>query len=221
LWYAFPVNPPKLPRQWSDAVIGATTYHLIAFYYPGGTHYPNGLTDWDRFYRFEEFGNFYVCPQKLKLTAKGITGEFHTAEAAFQATKFWSDPAILARFENAPDGPAAFDVRDDLKKHHIAADDDPVHGYAGLGQTGAMEAVLKLKYAITQFKDILLESGDAYLLEHNTRTGKDWTWSDNFDGTGENRLGQKLMELRKALGGAGVPLGTFAVADFTSRVKTV
>lgn len=176
------------------------------------------MTDWDLFYNFPEFGNFYLCPQSLKLTAKGITGVFNTAEAAFQATKWWSDPTILKRFENAPDGPSAFAVRDDLKKHHVPADENPVTGYAGLGQVGAMEAVLKLKYAIQDFKDILLESGDAYLLEHNT-SAKDTTWSDNFDGTGENLLGRKLMELRKSFGGAGIPAGD--VADYTRQVKTV
>lgn len=212
------MNPPKPPRQWSDTIIGGITYHLIAFYYPGGTKYPHGMTDWDRFYNFPEFGNFYLCPQTLKLTLKGVTGEFHTAEAAFQATKWWSDPALLARFEKAPDGTSAFAVRDDLVNHHVPADDDRITGYAGLGQTGAMEAVLKLKYAIQDFRDILLESGDAYLLEHNT-SAKDKTWSDNFDGTGENRLGRMLMGLRKSFGGAGIPAGD--VADYTSQVKTV
>src|SRR5579884_1769724 len=208
------MNQPQPPRQWSDAIVAGKTFHLIAFYYPGT------LTDWDRFYRFEEFGNFYVCPRKLDLTIHGITGSFWTAEAAFQATKWWDYDDIRKRFSDAPDGDAAFQEKKRAEKEH-RADQDPLHGYAGLGQIGAMKAALELKYGIAALHSVLLESGDAYLLEHNAATGRDSTWSDNCDGTGRNLLGKTLMELRASMGGEGIPQGAGDVSEFTKQVQGI
>ena len=42
-------------------------------------------------------------------------------------------------------------------------------------------------------KSLLLATGEAELVEH---TGNDAYWADGGDGTGKNRLGQLLMELR-------------------------
>ena len=208
------VQQPQPPRQWSDAIVGGTTYHLIAFYYDGK------LTDWDKFYRFEEFGNFWICPQDLVLTINGVQGKFQTAEAAFQATKWWQYPNIRQAFEDAADGNAAYIEKGKAEKQHHA-DSNPTHGYAGLGQLGAMQAVLALKYAIPAMQSILLESGDAYLLEHNAATGRDSFWSDNNDGTGENHLGKMLMELRASFKGPGIPAGAGDVSAFTKQVQTV
>lgn len=202
------MNQPKPPRQWSDAIVGGKTFHLIAFYNPGY------LTDWDRFYRFEAFGNYHVGPQQLELTISGITAKFHTAEAAFQATKWWHYEDIRKDFEDAADGDAAFRAKKRAENEHSAD-----HGYAGLGQVGAMKAVLELKYGIPALRDLLLESGDAYLLEHNAVAGRDSTWSDNNDGTGKNLLGKTLMELRASLGGAGIPAGSDDIAAFTKQVQ--
>lgn len=208
------MNQPQPPRQWSDAIVNGNPFHLIAFYYPGY------LTDWDRFYHFEVFGNFYVCPQDLAVTIKGVTAKFHTAEAAFQATKWWDYADIRERFEDAKDGDAAFQEKKRAEKEH-RADSDPVHGYAGLGQIGAMKAALEVKYSIAALRDILLESGDAYLLEHNAVAGRDSTWSDNYDGTGRNLLGKTLMDLRASIGGAGIPAGSDDVGAFTKQVQGI
>jgi predicted NAD-dependent protein-ADP-ribosyltransferase YbiA (DUF1768 family) len=51
---------------------------------------------------------------------------------------------------------------------------------------------------------LLLATGTAYLVEHNEVVGRDTFWSDNHDGTGQNRLGVVLMALRKKLGGHGI-----------------
>lgn len=47
----------------------------------------------------------------------------------------------------------------------------------------------------------LLDTGDAFLLEHNNRHGKDSFWSDNCDGTGNNLLGLLLILRRDELKG--------------------
>ena len=48
--------------------------------------------------------------------------------------------------------------------------------------------------------------GDAFLLEHNTGTGKDDYWSDNWDGSGGNNLGLDLMELRAQICPGSTPV---------------
>lgn len=39
------------------------------------------------------------------------------------------------------------------------------------------------------------------MVEHNTTSGRDKIWSDNYDGSGENNLGKLLMEIRQEIGG--------------------
>lgn len=60
-----------------------------------------------------------------------------------------------------------------------------------------MREALRAKF--TQNKDlkkILLETGDAELVEH---TANDNYWGDGGDGSGKNMLGKLLMELREEL----------------------
>lgn len=210
--------PAQTQRQTSDAVVNGQKYKLIAFYFPDDRRAPPPA--WDKFYNYECLGNFWVCPSKIILTAGGITGTFHTTEAAFQATKWWKNDSIRKQFELAPDGPAAISA----KKFALGqqpADDNRFNGYAGLGQRGAMMAVLRLKFADPTLGKILLDTGDAYLLEHNSTPGRDRIWSDNHDGTGTNYLGISLMDVRAEIKGSGAPIadGTYNIADFTRQVK--
>ena len=63
-----------------------------------------------------------------------------------------------------------------------------------------MWAVLKAKFSPrTRMAERLLMTGDAYLLEHNSTSGRDFLWSDNQDGEGQNWLGLQLMLLRDEL----------------------
>jgi ribA/ribD-fused uncharacterized protein len=60
-----------------------------------------------------------------------------------------------------------------------------------------MREALRAKF--TQHEDlrkILLETGDARLVEHTTN---DRYWGDGGDGSGLNMLGKLLMELREEL----------------------
>ena len=64
-------------------------------------------------------------------------------------------------------------------------------------KNGIMREDLRAKF--TQNKDlrkILLETGDAELVEH---TANDNYWGDGGDGSGKNMLGKLLMELREEL----------------------
>ena len=202
----------------SEATIHGEKYHLVAFYFPDKPV----PTPWDAYYNYIALANFYLCPKQVALTINGISAKFNSAEAAFQATKWWSHPSILQQFENQPTGKAAFDYKQSLLKGAKAGlNPGPDYGYAGLGPTAAMDFVLAAKYSDAAFASILLGTGDAYLLEHNEKTGRDNIWSDNFDGTGQNLLGISLMNLRQKLGGKGAPAGNYVVADFTGQVKVV
>lgn len=199
----------------SVATIHGVKYHLVAFYFPDEPV----PTPWDAYYNYTALGNFYLCPAKITVTINGVTGSFNSAEAAFQATKWWSHPSILQKFESAPTGKAAFAYKRQLMKGAKSGlNPSPDYGYAGKGQTGAMDMVLAAKYADPAFVGILRSTDDAYLLEHNEVVGRDDTWSDNFDGTGQNLLGIALMNLREKLGGKGAPAGNYAVKDFTGQV---
>ena len=56
--------------------------------------------------------------------------------------------------------------------------------------------VLRAKFTDSQCAEALLATGNAFLLEHNSRSGRDMIWSDNEDGQGQNWLGLQLMLLR-------------------------
>lgn len=193
------VNPPKS----REVTINGEHYELIAFYYPDRD------TAWDTIYQGQFLANFYPC--MITLTINGITGSFLTAEAAFQATKWWNNAADRAQFEGAKTGSDAFHIKNGLS--------NPDNSYAGLGRDGAMKEVLTQKFADPSFQQALLLTGEAYLLEHNEKQGRDNYWSDDHDGSGANMLGKTLMEVREACGGAAAPSGNYTVADFTARVE--
>ncbi len=194
------VLPTPNPKP---VTIHGQPYHLVAFYYPGHD------TAWDKIYQGQFLGNFYAC--HITVTINGITASFFTAEAAFQATKWWHDAIARKQFEDASDGDAALAAK---KKQHTSPD----LSYAGLGRDGAMKEILTQKFSDPLFQQALLLTGPAYLLEHNAAPNRDHYWSDNHDGTGANMLGKTLMEIRALYGGAAAPLGNYKVADFTAAV---
>jgi predicted NAD-dependent protein-ADP-ribosyltransferase YbiA (DUF1768 family) len=218
-----PTPSPKPVTLHGDA------YSLVAFYYPGPSQYHpeqrqdtyGRWTPWDEVYQAPFLGNFWPCSLTIKPPGKPA-GTFHTAEAAFQATKWWDDDSIRRQFEGAPTGDAAFKIKDTL--------DGADYSYAGFSRSGphvapgdearegAMWAVLFAKFQDPSLRAALLATGDAYLLEHNESATRDRYWSDGRDGDRSNHLGLALMELRESLGGAGVPTGTYTLVDFVNQV---
>ena len=60
-----------------------------------------------------------------------------------------------------------------------------------------MRDALRAKFAQNpELKSLLLSTGDSVLVEHTTN---DCYWADGGDGSGKNRLGQLLVELREQL----------------------
>jgi ribA/ribD-fused uncharacterized protein len=139
-----------------------------------------------RFYRlneaYGEFSNFSPHPIELK-------GQFWpTSEHYFQAQKFAGtqheetirqarSPMIAARMGRSRERPLRGDwetVKDDIMREALQAK---------FGRNPAL-------------RSLLLKTGDAELIEH---TRNDSYWADGGDGSGKNRLGQLLMELRAEL----------------------
>jgi len=76
--------------------------------------------------------------------------------------------------------------------------------YSGFGSNSqAMWKVLNAKFAPNSaLAQALLDTGDAFLLEHNDKEKRDRIWSNNSNGKGLNWLGLELMLLRDILRGS-------------------
>jgi len=126
-----------------------------------------------------EFSNF--SPQPIELKGR----VWPTSEHYFQAQKFAGteheeavrmapSPMVAARMGRSRERPRRPDweqVKDDVMREALQAK---------FTQHPALRA-------------LLLGTGDAELIEH---TSNDSYWADGGDGSGRNRLGQLLMELR-------------------------
>ena len=138
------------------------------------------------FYRvnepYGEFSNFSPHPIRLKDRI------WPTSEHYFQAQKFANteyeeairlskSPMIAARMGRSRQHP--------LRSDWEAAKDD------------IMREALRAKFGQHPgLRSLLLETGDCELVEH---TKNDRYWGDGGDGTGKNRLGKLLMQLRAEL----------------------
>jgi N-glycosidase YbiA len=138
------------------------------------------------FYRisgpYGEFSNF--SPQTITLKDK----QWATVEHYFQAQKFAGteheeavrqakSPMIAARMGRSRERPLRADwetVKDDVMREALCA-----------------------KFTQNpRLGSLLLATGDAVIVEH---TKNDSYWADGGDGSGKNRLGELLMELREEL----------------------
>ena len=180
--------------------INGQTFDYLGFYYPGNN------TDWDNVFGVPYFGNFWVEPFEVQLKGS-IKAKFHTAEAAYQASKWWNDNSILKSFEAATTGAAAFSLKGSLDS---VAHNGEYGGYS----TGeeAMFEILKCKFSDDHpaLKAALGATGNAYLLEHGAVVKhQDKVWSDGNNGKGTNHLGLSLMKVREFyFPGQGNPLET-------------
>jgi ribA/ribD-fused uncharacterized protein len=139
-----------------------------------------------QFYRINEpyggFSNFSPHPFELK----GVI--WPTSEHYFQAQKFaGTEHEEIIRLEKSP-MIAARKGRDRSR---------PLRGDWEKVKEDIMREALAAKFEQhPPLKALLTSTGDAELVEH---TKNDAYWGDGGDGTGKNRLGQLLMELRRAL----------------------
>lgn len=138
------------------------------------------------FYRqndpYGEFSNFSAHPFKLN----GRT--WPTSEHYFQAQKFaGTEHEEAVRNARTPSMAAKLGRSRSLP---LRADWEVV-------KEDVMRAALRAKFEQhPKLEALLLSTGDAELIEH---TRNDRYWADGGDGTGKNRLGILLMELRAEL----------------------
>jgi N-glycosidase YbiA len=132
------------------------------------------------------FSNF--SPHSIKLDGK----TWPTSEHYFQAMKFVGSPdeeevrlakspMIAARMGRSRKRP--------LRKDWESVKNRIMH-----------EAVLAKFSQHADLREILLGTGDAKIVEH---TENDDYWGDGGDGSGKNKLGQILMQVREELRGRG------------------
>ena len=146
------------------------------------------MADQIRFYKLQDefgcFSNFAPYPIELQ----GQT--WPTVEHFFQAQKFLAEehqeairqvtsPMIAARMGRSRQRP-------------LRADWEEV-------KDSIMTAAVRAKFSQhLELKQILLDTGEAELIEHSRN---DSYWADGGDGQGLNRLGQILMQIRSELRG--------------------
>lgn len=122
------------------------------------------------------FCNFYPCPQGV--TVDGIT--YANAEAAFQAGKLYQGGVPTAM--KAVDGNGAFQLGKQGKWAYQGANVD------------RMKKVLHAKFTQNnQLKQQLKATGTKHLIEDSNR---DAFWGIGANGSGENMLGELLMNVR-------------------------
>jgi ribA/ribD-fused uncharacterized protein len=142
-----------------------------------------------KFYRqndtWGEFSNF--SPHPITLDEQ----RWATTEHYFQAQKF-ADPEHQAKIRAASDpGDAA---RLGRRLPGLRADWEQV-------KDEVMLTALRAKFTQhDRLGRMLLSTGSAVLIEH---TKNDVYWADGGDGSGQNRLGVLLMQLREELRAAG------------------
>ena len=142
----------------------------------------------DRFHgKYDFLSNFYPAPVKFERI------EFLTVEHAFQAAKT-DDRELRLTVANAPSPHAAKRMG---RRLPLRSDWEAI-------KVGVMRELVRLKFSThPELRARLLATGQATLVEGNT-------WNDRFwgvcQGEGRNQLGLILMEVRRELAEADVPM---------------
>ena len=147
----------------------------------------NTICFYDKQNLYYEFTNFYPA----QITINGIT--YPTSEHYFQAQKYSSiNPQIAEQIRRAPTPRDAYNIaNNNQNKQYIRKD------WHDRAKIFFMKEALRAKFTQHQsLKQLLLNTNNKILVEH---TSNDNYWGDNGDGTGQNQLGNLLMEIRNEL----------------------
>ena len=131
---------------------------------------------------YGEFSNFAAFPIKFRGKV------WPTTEHYFQAMKFESDKDQKEIRTAKTPMEAARKGRDRKRKLR--------KGWESMKDNVMREAVLQKFSQHSDLKKLLLSTGDAKLVEH---TENDSYWGDGGNGSGKNKLGIILMEVRGKL----------------------
>ncbi len=137
-----------------------------------------------KFYRltepFGEFSNF--SPHGFEENGQ----KWPTVEHYFQAMKFPADPEYQERIRTTP-SPMVIKRLGQTRKVRLREDWEAV-------KEEVMLYALRRKFEHPVLRELLLSTGDAHIIEDSPW---DAYWGCGKDGTGKNRLGVLLMELRE------------------------
>lgn len=161
---------------------------------------------------FGQFSNFYPSPIPLKIGNEIVLCE--TVENAYQASKFLTNNKnnlVYAKLiATAPTPTQAFLYgRQKITKNGFPAKmalNPTIQASLDAGikpredwenvKLDVMRGCLRQKFTDPELRKILMDTGDAELVEH---TQRDSYWADNGDGSGKNWLGKLLMEIRSEI----------------------
>lgn len=132
----------------------------------------------------------YGCFSNFSTHVVEIDGKrWRTSEHYYQAMKFPDDPARQQRI---------LEARTPMAAKRVAWEQDArLRGDWDTFRVEVMRQVLSAKFRQHHdIREVLLSTADRSLVEH---TRNDRFWADGGDGTGANRLGRLLMELRDEL----------------------
>jgi len=141
--------------------------------------------------RFYRVSDSYGCFSNFSPHGVDIGGKrWPTTEHYFQAMKFEGTPDE-EDVRRAPSPMAAAELGRDRSR--------PIRpGWEEVKDEVMREAVLAKFSQHDDLRAILLATGDAEIIEH---TANDSYWGDGGDGSGLNKFGQILMEVRDVLAG--------------------
>ena len=144
-------------------------------------HHPVRFYDLNAAYG--EFSNFHAAP----VTLDGHV--WRTSEHYFQAQKFISDEKHYRHILGLATPREVFNY---ARAHKSSVRDD----WAQVKDKVMLKACMAKFSQHPHLRDLLLSTGDRVLIEH---TENDAYWGDGGDGSGRNRLGMTLMDVRRRL----------------------
>jgi ribA/ribD-fused uncharacterized protein len=139
-------------------------------------------------------GNFHPCSVEV-MCPDNVRRRFRNSEAAFQAGKFGSNPQLMDQLTKV-DGDTAARIGRARKNQKYISPDWKSKGL----NIQWMKEVLKAKFGQNfHLQKALCQTENIQLTERTPVRGRDVFYATDPDGSGENRLGQCLMELRQEL----------------------
>jgi len=132
---------------------------------------------------YGEFSNFYHCSMIIN------NKEYSSVEHYYQSKKFNNTKfEEVVRCQSTPMKAKQLAYSDEAKQYFISSWEN--------NKLLVMGKALNHKFKIERFRNLLLSTGTAELVEYSD---KDYYWGRGKDGAGANMLGKLLMELREKI----------------------
>jgi len=156
-----PLRPDRIALR-SGASVDA-----IAFYCPG-----SGPTPCDLRTGGGPFANFWpLAPSHIEVAHGGTSGRFTNSEAAYHALKWWQHAPTRVRFEACDAAGLAGGEQAFALKRALERDGEMVaKSYCDrLDKWDAMLLVLRAKWRLPAFRELLVSSAGCLIVEHSAK----------------------------------------------------